>query len=97
MHAYEGCSQGNRLCDRHLKCDRHAHIHAHTCSHLCSTFADNAGANGILNMGYVQMNFTGRNIFLQNSGNSLRVSNAMYALYHYVNTFVSIMLVALCY
>ena len=37
------------------------------------TFIGNSGANGIISAGYYPMNFTGRNMFLQNNGTSLGV------------------------
>ena len=39
-----------------------------------STFTGNSGVSSILNVGYAQMNFTGKNIFIGNNGTSLKVS-----------------------
>ena len=51
-----------------------------------STFIGNSGANGIVSAGYSPMNFTGRNVFLQNNGTSLRVRDILLAVYLFVCT-----------
>ncbi len=40
----------------------------------CSTFMFNSGGNGIVNIGYAPVKFSGQNVFIGNNGAALRVS-----------------------